>query len=432
MKRRTAWLMLCLLLSLLAGCGRGSSGEYFALPQTTSDDSRLRTLLSDEQEAGFVSAAPLSGARRQPLLLEDLNGDGKEEVLAFLRNSSTESCRVKIYTLTDKGYDTVLSLEGKGSALYAVDCADLNGDGTKELVCAWNCGAELNLLYVYDLRDWGGEVLLADACTEFLCWDLSGEGVAELLSVSLAGENTGVELFSFPYVDDGARISAPLSAGIAECSRIRGCTLEGNTPAVLVESYLDSGELVSDLFCLPDGKLFNITLEQRTGVSRTKRSYAVRSADIDSDRFLEVPISASLYAQNPGDHYRFLSWMGFNRYGFSVIKQETYHCFTDGWYFVLPDGWSATLTVRRADTVAGERCVVLSDVDRYTGNITDKLLIYTLSGENRHERASLDGRFVLAEDETTVYAASVISGISAGEVEERFHLIYSEWTKDSF
>ena len=431
-RRKSLCLFLCLLLALLCGCERQAGRTYFALPLSATDDDRLRTLLAEETAAGYELSAPQSGSRRQPLQLVDLNGDGEEELLAFLRNGATEGCRIEIFALSDGGYSSVLSLEGRGSSLYAVDCADLTGDGCQELICTWSSGADLNLLYVYDLRSWGGEVLLTDSCNEFLCYDLSGDGVNELLTVTLSGRNRGLSLYSLPVSDDSTKLSAPLSDGIAECVRIKGCTLEGNSPGVLVESYLDSGELVSDLFSLPDGKLFNITLDQSSGVSRTRRSYAVMAADIDSDRFLEIPIPSSLYSQRIGERYHFLSWVGFNRYGFSLIKQETYHCFVDGWYFVLPQGWSDTLTVRRNDSVAGERCVILSEVDRNTGSITDRLMIYTLTGENRQERAAMAGRFVLAEDETTVYAASVKTGISRDDLLQRFHLIYSEWTKDSF
>ena len=433
MKRTAkAFFLFFLLFVCLSGCGRQNSSDFFALPQSATDDEQLRRLLTEALETGYDYASPLSGNHLQPLLLADLNGDGREEVLAFLRNSSTENCRIDIFAADGSGYTQVLSLEGKGSALYAVDCADLTGDGLSELICTWSSGAELNLLYVYDLRDWGGEVLLTDSCSEFLCYDLSGNGTAQLLTVTLTGRNRGVSVFSFPVLDDRAKLTAPLSNGIDECIRIKGCMLEGNAPGVLVESYLDSGELVSDLFSMPDGKLFNITLDQKTGVSRTKRSYTVMAADIDGDRFLEIPISSSLYAQKDGDRFRFLSWMGFNRYGFSVVKQETYHCFVDGWYLVLPRGWSSTLTIRRDDTFPGERCVVLSDVDRNTGTVTDKLFIYTLTGENRYNRAAADGRFALTEDETTVYAAAVRSGISEDAVQAGFHLIYSEWTRDSF
>lgn len=432
MKRKTTLLALCLVFLFLQACAGESSSDYFTLPQSTRDDAGLRTLLSQEEETGFVSASPLSGSYRQPLQLIDINGDGTEEVLAFLRNSSAESCRIKIYSSAKGSYEPVLSIEGKGSSLYAVDCVDVTGDGVCELICSWSCGAELNLIYVYDLREWGGEVLLSDSCTEFLCTDLTGNGTNDLLTISLVGKKRGVELFSFPISEDGAAISADLSAGIRECCRICPCLLEGNTPAVLVESYLESGELVSDLFSLLDGKLYNVTLDRQSGVSQTKRSYAVSAADIDGDQFLEVPISSTLFAQKQGDHYRYLRWVGFNRYGYSVIKQETYHCFPDGWYFVLPEGWGSTLTVRRESSVAGERCVVLSSVDPYTGDISDKLFIYTLSGENRMERAKAGGRFILAQDEATVYAASVKPGVDSKDVKARFHLIYAEWTKDSF
>lgn len=430
-RKKTLCLLLCLLFALLCGCGEQVSRVYFALPLSATDDAQLRSLLSAETEAGYEAAAPQSGAHRQPLQLVDLDADGQDEVLAFLRNSSTESCCIEIFDPGADGYTSVLTLEGKGSSLYAVDCADLNGDGQLELICAWNSGAELNLLYVYDLRSWGGEVLLTDSCNEFLCTDLSGDEIDDLLSVTLAGRNTGVSVYSSPLLDDSAKLTAPLSEGIAECVRMKACTLEGNTPGLLVESYLESGELVSDLFSLLDDRLFNITLDQNSGVSRTKRSYAVMAADINSDRFLEIPVAAPLYAQKTGDHYLYLSWVGFNRYGFSVIKQETYHCFVDGWYFVLPQGWSETLTVRRDEGAAGERCVILSDVDRSTGTLTDRLMIYTLTGENRQERGESEGRFLLAEDETTVYAARVLTGITRNEVTARFHLIYSEWTRDS-
>lgn len=424
--------LVCLLFSLLlCGCGRQKSSDYFALPQSTTEDTQLRALLSGEFKEGYEYASPVSGSRREPLQLVDVNGDGKDEVLAFLRNSATERCRIEVFASSANGYVSALALEGKGASLYAADCADLNGDGISELICAWSTGAELNLLYVYDLRDWGGEVLLSDSCTEFICYDISGDGVKDLLAVSLAGSDPGVSAFAFPVLDERAKVSAPLSSGIEECSRIRGCTLEGNSPGLLVESYLKTGELVSDLFSFLDGKLYNITLEPTSGLSRTRRSYTVMAADIDGDHFLEVPIPNTLYSKNSTDHYRYLSWVGFNRYGFSLIKLETYHCFVDGWYFVLPDGWSDTLSVRREDNVAGERCVILSSVDFSTGNTVDRLKIYTLTGENRHERSVGEGRFVLFEDETTIYAAVAMSGISRDDTLSRFHLIYSEWTRDS-
>lgn len=425
------FLPLCLAFLLLCGCGERETNENFALPESAANVTQLNGLLSEEIEAGYEYCAPTAGAHRQPLQLADLDGDGEQEVLAFLRNAATEMCRIRIYKSVNGSYEPVLALEGEGSALSAVEHADLNGDGFEELVTAWSCGAELNILYVYDLEGWGGEVLLTDSCSEFLCFDLSGDGRADLLEITLTGKDPGVRMFSFPLPDDSAGLSASLSRGIAECSRVRGCRLEGNTPGLLVESYLGNGELVSDLFSLLDGSLYNITLDQKTGVSRTRRSYAAVGADIDGDRFLEIPIPFDLYSQHQGDHYRYLSWVGFNRYGFSVIKQETYHCNVDGWYLVLPEGWSKNLTVRRDDTVSGERCVILSEVDRYTGAIKDRLQIFTLTGENRRERSGVNGRFMLAEDDTAVYAARILADCTRAEVEQSFRLIYAEWSPDS-
>ena len=60
----------------------------------------------------------------------------------------------------------------------------------------------------------------------------------------------------------------------------------------------------------------------------------------------------------------------------------TYHCVTDNWYLVLPSGWDVGLTVRRDDSVSGERAVILSRL-RSDGSLEDYVAVYAITGENR-------------------------------------------------
>ncbi len=63
---------------------------------------------------------------------------------------------------------------------------------------------------------------------------------------------------------------------------------------------------------------------------------------------------------------------------------------------------------------------------------TDFLKIYTLSGDNKEDRAQLEGRSMLLIHGDVIYAAEVLSpgtakGITTAAVAENFGLIPVEW-----
>ena len=428
MKRSTIILLLLALLLLLAGCGSESIEAYFSLPKSSDDYLQLQELIDAEIASGCEYAAPGGGSYRQSLQLHDLDADGTDEAVVFLRDASSNG-RIVIYKLYRGNYEAVLSLRGEGTSVGSVDYADLNGDGISELSVAWRVGQGLKYLTVYDLDGWGGAELLSCGCTEFLISDMDSDGRGELVVIDTGSDGGGsVSLYLFAENTDAVSCTARLSRGVNELKRIRECLLEDDSAALLVESFCEDGALVSDLFVLRGEELRNVTLNSETGVSRTRRSYTVYASDIDNDRRIEIPSPSSLFNQNDSDRFWSIAWNGYSADGEATEKLDTYHSYADGWYFVLPDGWHETLTVRRSDDVSGERSIILSELNRSTGEITDKLIIYTLTGENRQERSHIAGRFVIREEDTTIYAASIIGGISEEEVKERFKLAYAEWS----
>lgn len=126
--------------------------------------------------------------------------------------------------------------------------------------------------------------------------------------------------------------------------------------------------------------------------------------------------------------YWVYDWYGFHSNGSREFACSTYHCVDDGWYLILPEGLRQGLQVRRETTISGVRTVVLSSLTG-DGTVQDMLVIDTLTGENRQERAKLSGRFLLREDDTSIYTARLPEGstLLQEDVSRGFRLIYNEW-----
>ena len=413
----------------LGGCYSGNIDQYFSLPQPADEFLQLQELIDQEIAQGSEYAAPTGGSYRQSVQLYDLDGNGNEEALAFFR-SEDQQLRIRIYAVNDKDYRPVLTLQGEGTSIGSIEYADLNGDAKPELLVAWQLSSGMKMLSVYDLSGWGGDTLLTTDCSEYIVYDLDQNTRSEVLV--MRKNRTGgyiVDMHRFDRYNDPTMISTELSSGITSLQRIRIVSIEQECPALLVESVCDNGDLVSDVVVFNSGFLNNLTHDKLTGRSLARRSYSVYATDIDGDKAAEIPFPNQLYSPTDGTFWS-ITWKNYFSNGSVSKGVTTYHSFTDGWYLILPQGWEAGLTVRRDDSISGERSVIISRLN-IDGSISDMLVIYTITGENRHDRAKLAGRFVLSKDDTTVYAAKILNGITEEEVKNSFHIIYSEWSTGS-
>ena len=360
-----------------------------------------------------------------------MDGDGADEALAFFRDAA-KNPRINIYDSENGEYRLVLSLSGEGSSIGRIDYADLTGDGRKELLVSWQISAGVSVLSVYSLAGWSGNALLSTDSTEFVTGDINSDGCDELLNLRAANSTTYlIDQYTFPLGQEPQATSAALSADISALQRLRMVTLAGDAPALLAESTLTTGDLVSDLFVCRDGSLINLTMNRTTRISETRRSYSlVYAQDIDGDGCTEIPHPQQLYSR--GDEvFWSIAWFRYDASGRASTVMTTYHCVTENWYLVLPSGWDVGLTVRRDDSVSGERAVILSRL-RSDGSLEDYVAIYAITGENRYERSKLENRFLLQEEGTTVYAAEILDGkTDENTIRSRFHVIYTDWSSGS-
>lgn len=436
---RAAILLSALLLLLpLSGCFAKSTDDLYALPQLPEGYMQLQSELSRIQDAGAERSAPTAGSNRQTVQLEDLDGDGVKEAIAFFKVESDEK-PLKIYIFRNESgtYTRAAVIEGEGMNVESVSYADITGDGVKELVAGWQMSAGVKQLSVYTVRDYNVSPIITTDYTRYSFLDATGDGQNDLLllrlsSLELLGE---AELYTMRPGGEMEMTSARMSAGVESISQVRtGRLADGGGSAVFVESVINGSSSVTDVFAFSDGSLRNLTADGISGISeQTMRTYtSVNCRDIDGDGITEVPCPVQLPSHSTTATYWAVEWYAYTHGGVRTLVTTTFHDNTDGWYLVLPEEWSGRVTVRRGDTVSGERTIVFSELGAGVA-VVDILEIDTLTGDGRATRATKSGRFTLISTDSAIYTAQLLTqegsklGVTQAYVKDNFHLIYSDW-----
>ena len=445
-KKWAALLLMMMSLSLvLAGCAMPKltldPEELYALPELPARYTTLNQQLNAIQESGAEYAAPVSGSNIQPVQMVDLDGDGREEALAFFRQSDGEK-PLKIYVFTDNGnsYTQTAVIEGSGLAVYSIAYSDMNGDGRMELIVGWRVSMDLQALAVYALEPGGARELARSNYVKYAVADLNGDGMQEL-TVFRANQD-GVGAADCYLWKNGAltlsstiRVSMTM-AELSQQGKVTVGTLRSGEPALFVTGVAEGMRAMTDVLLLRGGELNNAVLSPTTGVSgESSRFRALYPADINGDGVTEVPRTVALYGEElEGDTAQRVDWISFDAAGAAIRVLSTYHAIEDGWYLQLPDGWADTIYVGRSAS-ADEASVTFYMGDSRDQSYTPVLRITTLSGSNRERLAVRTGRFILGRNDGVIYAGELLKGnegwadgVTEDEVRNAFSLIAPEWS----
>ncbi len=424
------------LLLMLSGCFTKSADRLYVLPQLSEEYLQLQSELDKVRSTGAEYSAPTAGSYRQAVQLEDIDGDGLKEAIAFFKVEDDPK-PLKVYIFNNNGgrYSKKAVIEGEGMNIESVAYVDLSGDGVKELLAGWQMSPGVKRLSVYSIQDFEAALEVSTDYTRYSILDSTGDGCSDLMVLRLSGSELSGEAELYTVDKNGELVSstARLSTGVESVSQIRTGVLSSGQKALFAESVINGSSIVTDILVWYRGALKNITAHEETGISEgTLRTYtSVSCRDIDGDGTMEVPCPIMLPTRSSTAVYWAIEWYSYNVRGENELKLTTFYNVTDGWYFVLPEEWSGRITVRREDTVPGERAIVFSELGAGVA-ANDILEIYSLTGEGREARAEKGNRFFLTSSDNTIYAANLFRAgvtlrVSEKYVKENFSIIYSEW-----
>lgn len=441
MKRNLKIVLLTLLAALLAGCAEKKVDELYKLPQQSVEYQQLQNKVDEIIADGAEYAAPTGGNNRQLVQFVDINGDGADEVFAFF-SQTNDAKPLKIFVFTQKGesYENLAMIEGEGTSIESITYNDLDGDGIMEIIVGWKISAELQTLSVYSMIDFKPVSMVTENFSQYLCQDLAGNGRDDLIILNYnSSEGKGeVRMLTFPAAAEPEIYTSAISKGITAVGTLDSSYLRNDYPAVFLQSTYEHNEVIFDIFAFVDGQLRNVTAGENGISQKTLTTYpalissAVRPVDINHDGTLELPNPSILRGtEELASPFYIIRWYSYDENGQEELVETTYHNYADGWYIAIPDEWVDRLSLRRIDVVTGERGIAFSVKQPGASTAMDFMTIYFLTGDNKADRAEVDGRKSLYVGATAIYAVEITGeipdGLSESDIESRFGLITAAW-----
>ena len=427
----SAFCCMVLLAVLLSGCVGTSVEDLMTLPQLSTQYTELSRQIDELVKSGYEYAAPSSGRNIQSVQMVDLNGDGYDEAVAFMRLPSDEKQqKIFVFCRTEDSYTTLCTIESAGTGIDSVYYRDVTGDGKMEIIVGWRISTDVQAVAVYALEE-EPTVLMRSSYTRFSIEELDGDGVPSLLLFRTDSEGNSVAEF-YTWRDETMTVTyhCPLSSDMAALSRgsvVSGKLTDDGQPAVFVTGIDNQGVATTDILTFRKGLgLVNVALDTTTGRSKEIYPYCqLQPQDINNDGVIELP---NPVVDDDGENQvgGIISWIRYDSDGEDKWIADTYHCPNVDWYFALPGEWHDKVNATIVESVNGESCVILQ-VDGES-----VLALYSITGANREARVTRGNLLVLERQPTVIYACELLPaaekyGMTQDIAYRSFHLITNFW-----
>ncbi|MBQ6798875.1 MAG: hypothetical protein IJP11_06535 [Oscillospiraceae bacterium] len=434
-------LLLCLIplcfALFLSGCLLKPVDELYTLPRQSDAYYNLQLEIEKVVTGSVQYCAPTAGENRQPLQMQDLDGDGVDEAIVFAKDTGDKPLKIYIFSRSGDSFRLASTVEGVGASFDSVCYEQIDGSPGKEIIVGRAISDQLlKSVSVHSFQGNSTLELMSANYSALETFDLDQDGRQDLFLIRFEADTQrgSAELYRF---SEGVMVRDPeqqLSDGITSVRRVITGYTAKDVPAVFVAGTLDEHLIRTDVFAIRDSQLQNIVTGENAE-SMTVRNYYVYSDDIDGDGLVELPepfdILHSEDAEN-ASNYRLIQWYNLGLDGKKTYKMLTYHDYARGFYVELDSTWKENISVTRDDTAEEGFAYRFSQWIESEKTHREVFTIYVLSGDHRTELAVADGRFLLAEKNDISFAASIgdspwAKGMTEDDLLERFRFISIDW-----
>jgi hypothetical protein len=366
-------VLLCLLL---AGCSMPGEQvqveELLRAPKLSGDYGDVQTALNDWLGESAQLKYPMQGDLLSPFLLQDLDGDGRQDAAVLYTTAQSSNVCIAILQKDDADiWHVRQNVEGLADTVESVGLAQLQPGDATQLVVGYTAAQGDHYLAVYSYTDGVLSTILEQQYQQYLVEDITGGGNQDLILMSTL-EDGGVQIELLTVDKEGSfqqvavmglsanRFAgcASVAAGVGADGRhylvLDGWTgISGNNLASVLLRFDEDTQQMVPADQISTEKLYTASL---------RNVPSLVSQDLDGDGIVEIPTQpdeAGLLNMSQSRRMDFIVWMDYTsphpEKSFGLLDEET-NC-----YIELPMEWEGNLKLTDSEQYDG--AVELRTVD---------------------------------------------------------------------
>ena len=370
------WLACVLLCLLLAGCSMPGEQvqveELLRAPKLSGDYGDVQTALNDWLGESAQLKYPMQGDLLSPFLLQDLDGDGRQDAAMLYTTAQSSNVCIAILQKDDADiWHVRQNVEGLADTVESVGLAQLQPGDATQLVVGYTAAQGDHYLAVYSYTDGVLSTILEQQYQQYLVEDITGGGNQDLILMSTL-EDGGVQIELLTVDKEGSfqqvavmglsanRFAgcASVAAGVGADGRhylvLDGWTgISGNNLASVLLRFDEDTQQMVPADQISTEKLYTASL---------RNVPSLVSQDLDGDGIVEIPTQpdeAGLLNMSQSRRMDFIVWMDYTsphpEKSFGLLDEET-NC-----YIELPMEWEGNLKLTDSEQYDG--AVELRTVD---------------------------------------------------------------------
>ena len=362
------WLACVLLCLLLAGCSMPGEQvqveELLRAPKLSGDYGNVQTALNDWLGESAQLKYPMQGDLLSPFLLQDLDGDGRQDAAVLYTTAQSSNVCIAILQKDDADiWHVRQNVEGLADTVESVGLAQLQPGDATQLVVGYTAAQGDHYLAVYSYTDGVLSTILEQQYQQYLVEDITGGGNQDLILMSTL-EDGGVQIELLTVDKEGSfqqvavmglsanRFAgcASVAAGVGADGRhylvLDGWTgISGNNLASVLLRFDEDTQQMVPADQISTEKLYTASL---------RNVPSLVSQDLDGDGIVEIPTQpdeAGLLNMSQSRRMDFIVWMDYTsphpEKSFGLLDEET-NC-----YIELPMEWEGNLKLTDSEQYDG-------------------------------------------------------------------------------
>ena len=361
MKIKKAIISALLCCALLSGCSVVGieSSELMRPPKATADKAQIQSVIDEQAEDNYILKYPQRGQYRSAVIMRDMDGDGTSEAIAFYSNKNEGTPKTNLLIIAQKKgvWECVGKYSNQSTEVDQITFADLNADGTVELIAGWGAvGSSINQLTAYSFDSTATrEIQINQTYASFAAGDFTGDGSDELILLTLPSPESKPQATLLDWNYDSSTLFSrgvtALDPNISKYLDVSSQKVSDDCTALIAEGATAVGTYATQVIVFDkDNEVLKNDLYSQTAQNVTLRDNPVMSQDINNDGIFEIVTSTKMKSEENEDASTVASETVWNRYNAKTSSLERVTAAVidsaHDYYYIIDADWQDEITAR--------------------------------------------------------------------------------------